>query len=499
MSRARRWLGLGAVGALSALLALGASTVFWSRSTSGVHADPAPTASRTQEALDAAQNLSLAFEQVASTIRPSVVSINSTKRVHNRQGQMGDMPFREFFGDDWYQRFFGPGRDFEARGLGTGVIIGSDGTILTNNHVVDGADEVTVQLADETKFTAKVVGTDPKTDLAVLRIDAKNLQPAKLGDSEALKIGEWVLAAGNPFGLTASISAGIVSAKGRNDVGVADYTDFIQTDAAINPGNSGGPLVNLRGEVVGINTAIYTQTGGYMGIGFAIPMNMAKTIMTSLIQEGRVVRGWLGVQIQNLDEDLAKSFRYEGTDGVLVSQVMPRTPASQAGMQDEDIITRFGGKKVDNVTELRTLVAATRPGTSAEVEVWRDGRNKTLRVKVDEQESAESERPHAEPASLDLGLSVRTLTPERARRAGLEEETDGVLVTEVEPLSAASKAGLREGDIILSVQGKQVATVEAFDAAIAKADLDSGARLAVRRGNGKQILVLKSERNAPRG
>ena len=499
MSRARRWLALGAVGALSALLALGASTILSPRSTPGVHADPTPLASRTQEALDAAQSLSLAFEHVAASIRPSVVTINSAKRVQNRQGPMGEMPYRDFFGDDWYQRFFGPGRDFEARGLGTGVIVSADGTILTNNHVVDGAVEVTVRLADETKYIAKVVGTDPKTDLAVLRIEAKNLQPARLGDSDALKIGEWVLAAGNPFGLTASISAGIVSAKGRNEVGIADYADFIQTDATINPGNSGGPLVNLRGEVVGINTAIYTQTGGSQGIGFAIPMNMAKSIMTSLIQEGRVVRGWLGVQIQNLDEDLAQSFRFEGTDGVLVSQVMPRTPAAQAGMKEEDIITRFGGKKVSSVTELRTLVAATRPGTSAEVEVWRDGRSKTLRVKVDEQDSAENERPQAEPASLDLGLSVRTLTAERARRAGLEELIDGVLVTAVEPLSPASKAGLREGDIILSVQGKEVATVEAFDAAIAKADLETGARLAVRRGNGKQILVLKSERNAPRG
>ncbi len=493
MNRIRRSLIALLVGAAGAALALGAVTTFTPDPASIVHADPTPAATRTERALSAAQDLSAAFEHIATTIQPSVVSIRSARRV--RADQRGDSPD---FGGEFFERFFGPGgggRDYESRGLGSGVIVAADGTILTNNHVVDNADEVTVIMPDDTEYAAKVVGTDPKTDLAVLRIEATNLKPAKLGDSDALRVGEWVVAVGNPFGLSSSISAGIVSAKGRNDVRIADYEDFIQTDAAINPGNSGGPLVNLQGEVVGINTAIMTRTGGGMGIGFAIPANMAQSIMTSLIKEGRVVRGWLGVQIQDVNADLASSFDYTGKTGVLINDVVSGSPAARAGMRADDIIVRFDGKKVANVTELRSLVASTRPGTTADVEVWRDGANKALRIEVDEQETAANERPAAEPEVSDLGIGVRTLTPEVARRAGLDEEVAGVLVTAVEPLSTASRAGLARGDIILSVQGQSVSSAREFESAVDKGDLEQGVRLQVRRGAGRLSLVLRQPKS----
>jgi serine protease Do len=456
-----------------------------------------------EQALANARDLSTAFEYVAETIQPSVVSIASTKRVSGNRRWGGVNPFGDGPGNDFFERFFGSppeGRDYESRGQGTGVIVSSEGHILTNNHVVDGAEEVVVQLHDDREFKASVVGVDPKTDLAVLRIEAGDLVAARLGDSDALKIGEWVVAAGNPFGLSSSISAGIVSAKGRSNVRIAEYEDFIQTDAAINPGNSGGPLVNLRGEVVGINTAIYTRSGGYMGIGFAIPVNMAKSIMSSLIEEGRVVRGWLGVQIQDLTPDLASSFGYEGTDGVLVTQVMEDTPAQKAGMQAEDIIRRFDDQPVANVTELRSQVAATRPGSVADVEVHRKGRSKTLHVSIGELDGGEDGgKPKAVPAVLDMGLSIRTLTPDVARRAGFDDEFEGVLVTGVEPLSPASRAGLRRGDVILAVQGKEVSSAEQFETVMKKADLEEGVRLHVRRGDGKLFFVVKAEEGDLRG
>ncbi len=491
MSRIPRGL---ATGAAATAVVLGAAAIF-QQHPEVVQADPATPAARNEQALERAQDLSTAFEFVAQSIRPSVVSIRSARRVQRGQGPADNAPYRDF-GDDFFERFFGPPggrRDFEARGLGTGVIVSADGYILTNNHVVDQADEVRVQLGDERTFTAKVVGTDPKTDLAVLRIDAQDLQPARLGDSEGLKVGEWVVAAGNPFGLTASISAGIVSAKGRSDVRIAEYEDFIQTDAAINPGNSGGPLVNLRGQVVGINTAIYSRSGGYMGIGFAIPVNMAKAIMTSLIQDGRVVRGWLGVQIQDLDADLAASFGYKSTGGVLVTDVMASSPAATAKMQREDIIVSFDGKTTANVAALRALVAATKPGTSAPMEVFREGRTRTLHLEVGEQEQGEREQPRAEPVSLDLGLAVRTLTTDLARRAGYDQDIEGVLVTAVEPLSPASRAGVQENDVIVSVQGRSIDSVAAFDTGLAKADLAQGVRLGLRRGNARQFVVLKGD------
>jgi len=376
------------------------------------------------------------------------------------------------------------------QGLGTGVIVSDDGYILTNNHVVSDADELTVRLPDEREFTAEVMGTDEKTDLAVIKIDAKDLTPATLGDSEEIRVGEWVVAAGNPFGLTSTITGGIVSAKGRSRVGISQYEDFIQTDAAINPGNSGGPLVNLNGEVIGINTAIFTRSGGYMGIGFAIPINMAKSIMNSLIAEGRVVRGWLGVTIQPLGDNLAGSFGYGGTEGVLIGEVVDDGPADKAGFRNGDIIARYDGKKVRRMEELPLLVAETKPGTEVDVEIFRDGDFRKLNVEIGELESDISSDVK-KPASLDLGMSARTLTPEIARQLGYDGDMIGVVVTDVEPFGPAAKGGLQVRDVIVKVQNDAVEDVEAFGRLLKEYDLEEGVRLVVYTGESKRFVFLK--------
>ncbi len=451
--------------------------------------------------LETARELSHAFSEVAERIRPSVVNVSTTRKVRSPLRHLPDglqSPFRDFFGDEFFDHFFGPrGRDdgeFFQRGVGTGVIVSSDGYIVTNHHVVAEADEVKVKLADERSFTAEVIGTDPKTDIAVLKIDADGLKAARLGDSDKLRVGELVIASGNPFGLNATVTAGIVSATGRANVGIADYEDFIQTDAAINPGNSGGPLVNLEAEVVGINTAIFSRSGGYMGIGFAIPSNMVKSIMASLIEEGRVVRGWLGIVIQNLDEGLAQSFGYDSTDGVLVGDVRKDGPADKAGLKPGDIIVRYNGKDVKSTDKLRSMVAETRPGTRVPVEVFRDGRTKKLTVEIGELEDAEAEASGREVLpKLDLGMSVRTLTPELARRLDLEPDTRGVVVTAVKPFGPAAEAGIRVNDVIVRVQDEAIENVDDFRAALRRYRREGGVRLVLRTGDVQRFAYLKLE------
>ena len=325
-----------------------------------------------------AEELSQAFERVAETITPSVVTISTESTPKKSKAKQGDDPLRKFFGDDFLDKMV----PTPQRGLGTGVIVDEQGHIITNNHVIGESTEVSVRLSNERTVKAKVVGTDPRTDLAVIKIKVKAElpKPAKLGDSEKLKIGEWVVAAGASFGLDNTITAGIVSAKGRALSGGSQYEDFIQTDAAINPGNSGGPLVNLRGEVIGINTAIVSKSGGYMGIGFAIPINMAKQVLGSLITNGKVTRGWLGVGIQNLNEDLARSFDYDATEGALVGHVDPKGPAKKAGLQQGDIIVQVGNDRIKNVNQLRNLVAGIKPSTTTELTLIRAGRKETKSV-----------------------------------------------------------------------------------------------------------------------
>jgi serine protease Do len=454
----------------------------------------AATAQIDDEGVAIARELSDAFESVAELNRLSVVSVVSTGTVPSpgSRSPFEGSPWEEFFGRDFFERFDPSSNDGQRMrlGQGSGVIVSKDGYVLTNNHVVANAEEVEIVLGDERSFTAEIVGTDPKTDLAVLKIDAPDLVPARLGDSDAMSVGEWVVAAGNPFGLTASVTAGIVSALGRSNMGITDYEDFIQTDAAINPGNSGGPLLNLDGEVVGINTAIMTRSGGSMGVGFAIPSNMARDIMNSLIETGRVVRGWLGVGIQRLTPELANSFDFEGDEGVLVAEVDEGTPAYQGGLRAGDIVVAYDGRPLESMEGFRTDVASTPPGTEVPIEVFRDGERRELRVEVGELETRGQVASRPDEDGIELGIGVQELTPTLAERMGLDDETDGVVVTQVRRGSKAAAAGLRRGDLIAAVQGQEVTSIPELREALDDAQGRGAIRLAVVRGGMRMYVVV---------
>lgn len=459
-----------------------------------------------EDAKGQAQALSRAFEDVAKAVTPALVNISAETRPQETvRGKRPSLPpglpepFRDFFERFGEEAPFDNGSQVPHRGLGSGVIVDSKGHILTNNHVVAQADEVTVRLSDGREFEGEVIGADPRTDLAVVKIDAGAVQSARLGDSDKLKIGEWVVAAGTPFGLENTITAGIVSAKGRSIMGGNAYEDFIQTDAAINPGNSGGPLANLDGEVVGINTAIFSRSGGYMGIGFAIPINMAKSIMQSLISDGKVVRGWLGVVIQELTDELADSFEYEGTKGALVSEVAPDGPALKAGLLQGDIIISFNGKTVDTVNDLRNMVAAEKPSTDSTITVIRNGKQKRLTVTLGELPSnagleiPDSEEEATEPDyTSEIGISVETLSDE-LRKNLKAKAASGVVISGVEEGSLAADKGLRVGDVVKSINGKNVASAKEFGEVLEKIDLMKGARLLVESRGVDRFVFLKEK------
>lgn len=454
------------------------------------------------EQLQTATNLSDAFKQVSKSLRPSVVSISSIKRMNAPAPQIrrygsGQLPdeLRRFFGDDFAERFFfdlpAPRRGFQQNGLGTGFIVHEAGYIMTNNHVVDGADEVTVTLSDKRQLTATIVGTDPATDLAVLKVEAENLHPVRWGKSSELEVGDWVLAIGSPFGLEQTVTAGIVSATGRANVGITKYEDFIQTDAAINPGNSGGPLVNLRGEIVGVNTAIASRTGGNLGVGFAIPSDMASTVMRELIDNGEVERGYLGAMIQDLNEDLAMSFGFEGTEGVLIGDVMKDGPAAKAGLQSGDIVVEFDGTRMKTAGQLRNSVAATEVGSSVKVLVFRDGEELMLDVTVGRLDDSLQWNGSNGASDRELGLAVRNLDEEAISAFKLRPDTSGVVVTEVEDGSAAARGGLQPGDVIVSVGGKPISDVASFRDAIGQQDLEKGIRMQVLNDGVRRFVFVK--------
>jgi serine protease Do len=450
--------------------------------------------------------MSNAFKQVTKALAPAVVHITSTDKIEpvtsgRRGGQLtpempeGLSPFE----DEFFRRFFdqSPGMTPQPRervGQGTGVIVKPDGYIVTNNHVVAQADNIKVKLSDDREYEATVVGTDVETDLAVIKIEAEGLTAARFGDSAKLEQGEWVVAIGNPFGLDHTVTAGIVSAKGRNNMGLATFEDFIQTDAAINPGNSGGPLVNLYGEVVGINSAISSRTGGNMGIGFAIPSNMVKSVFESIIETGSVERGWLGVSIQALTEDLAKSFNFEGTQGVLLADVIEDTPAARSGLKAGDIVVKVDSRRTNAPTELLDMVAKTKPGEKVTLEVYRDGKVQTIDVTLGERPAQVAARggesSPSEPVE-DLGLRVQTLTPELAQRLGVRD-VRGVVITAVESGSPAAQVGLQQGDVIGRVGETPVRSAEDFSRAMSSADLENGVRLQIHTPNGTRFVVLKS-------
>lgn len=421
-----------------------------------------------KESIDLLLKTNNAVAEIAAMVKPSVVNISSTKTIRT-QGipfPFFDEPFfRRFFGDEF--RFFERPREFKQSGLGSGVIVDKNGYILTNNHVIKDADEIKVKLSDQREFKGKVVGTDPKTDLAVIKIDSNDLPAIKIGDSDELKVGETVLAIGNPFGLSHTVTMGIVSAKGRANVGIADYEDFIQTDAAINPGNSGGALVNIKGELVGINTAIFSTSGGYQGIGFAIPSNMAKVVMESLIEKGKVVRGWLGVYIQPLTSELAKQFDLKNSEGALISDVIEDSPAAKVGIERGDVIVEYNGNKVKDVTSLRNMVANTLPNTEVSIKIVRNGELKTLKVKIIELPQEEASRISKSFENKFKGVYVQSLTPDIKKNLDIPKRISGVLVTDVEEDSPAEGV-LMKNDVIIEIDKKTVNNIKDYERIVSK-------------------------------
>ena len=423
------------------------------------------------------------FSQVAETVAPAVVNINTVTR------WTGRTPIEEFFGEDFFRRFFGevPEREQVQRSLGSGVIVDPSGIALTNAHVVDRASEIEAVTADGKKHKAKLVGVDRRTDLAVLKLQGGGSYPAAtLGDSDKLKVGDWVLAIGSPFGLQQTVTAGIISAKGRS-IGQGPFDDFLQTDAAINPGNSGGPLVNMSGEVVGINSAIASRTGQYAGVGFSIPSNMAKRIYTELAAKGKVTRGWLGVSIQPLTPELAKSFGLKDEKGVLISDVVQDSPAERAGIAAGDIVVEFDKKKVDSPQDLQKAVAGTVPGKGVPLKVWRDKSEKTLEIKIGETPDDTVALKSTNKGRALLGLDIRPITPDVARQLNLRGG-EGVVVFSVEDDSAAADAGLQRGDVIREVNRQRVRTVQDFERATK--DVKEGDRVTVLLQRGQQSLYV---------
>ncbi len=422
------------------------------------------------------------FKEIAEAVRPSVVNI-STVQVMRR----GANPYYGF-DDEVFERFFGvPRGSFKRSSLGSGFIMNKSGYIITNNHVVAKADEITVRLYDRREFKAKVIGTDADTDLAVIKIEAGGLVPLPLGNSDSISVGDWVLAIGSPFGLEQTVTQGIISAKGRI-IGAGPYDDFLQTDAAINPGNSGGPLVNLDGGVVGINTAISSTSGGYEGVGFAIPVNLAKKIISDIINKGKVIRGWLGVGIQEITPELAEHFKVK--EGVLIAQIFKDGPAEKAGLQRGDVIVEFDGKEVKNHRELQSVVAATDVNKKVKVKVIRQGKPRVSEVSVAERDiGAMSEAPQYVSNDASCGITAGDITEEVRRQYGLKDRS-GVIVLELSRGSAAAEAGVMRGDIIHEVNGKVVKGLKDFEAEIARLKQGNRAVFVIERGDSMIYLAF---------
>ncbi|MBL8073109.1 MAG: DegQ family serine endoprotease [Nitrospira sp.] len=441
------------------------------------------------------------FTEVAKQVTPAVVNITTVmaEKASDGLSQPDELRDRmeEFFGkplDPWGRGPHNP-REFRGprKGQGSGVIISPDGYVLTNNHVISNAREVHVTLPDKREFKGKIVGTDPKTDLAVVKIDASALPAVAWGDASILQVGEYVLAVGNPFGLNSTVTLGIVSAVGRGHMGITQYEDFIQTDAAINPGNSGGALVNTKGELVGINTAIFSQTGGYQGVGFAVSTTMAKPIYESLVKTGTVVRGYLGIGLQELTQDLAKSFGVKDSKGALISDVKENGPADLAGLKQGDVVLEYHSTPVEDGVALQRLVTKTPVGTKVSLKVMRDGRARELMVKVGEQPDQEK-IAKVETSQGDYGLagiSVEDLDQETARELGFIGKPQGVIVTKIEPDSGAERAGLMPGDVIRELNRQPVKSVKDF--AKVSSDLKKGDNVLILVNRRGSSLFLSSK------
>jgi serine protease Do len=452
--------------------------------------------------IDTLRQLGKAFASVAEKDSPSVVSIKANQAItQTYSGPFGDSPFD----DEFFQQFFGrqfhrqqpqqQQRQPQQRKIirpvqGSGFIVSQDGYILTNNHVVEDAEKIMVTLLDGRELQAKLVGTDPSTEVAVIKIDANDLHALEMANSDTIEVGEWVIAIGNPFGLSHTVTVGVVSAKGRNGLGLSTYEDFIQTDAAINPGNSGGPLIDLDGKVVGINTAI-VGSGGNIGIGLAIPINIAKSVYDQLVQKGKVVRGFLGITIQNITPDLAESFKLKDTKGVIIPDVSSDSAAAKAGLKAGDIIIAFDGQPVEKAAEFQRRVAMKKPGSEVEITVLRDGKKQTLTAKLEERPSNEqlAAEPTKSQTAEKLGLTIQNLTDDLAKQFGLVGQK-GVIVTDVEPGSPAAMAGIQPGSLIQEVNRKPVENVKEFKEAVDAAAKEGKVMLRVRYEKSSIFIVL---------
>lgn len=464
----------------------------------------APNTNETSSVPSRAGPLRTSFAPIVERVAPSVVNIFTTKTVTNQLGSLFDDPFfRRFFGD----RFGGGGgggggqgpQSLKQRSLGSGVIVRPDGYILSNEHVVSGADEIEVTLAQGSKsYRAKVVGTDPKSDIAVLKVDAENLKPMPFGNSEQSRVGDVVLAIGNPFGVGQTVTMGIISATRRGGMNIEEYEDFIQTDAAINPGNSGGALVDTEGRLIGVNTAILSGSGGFQGVGFAVPAQMAQFVMEEILKHGRVIRGYLGVTIQDVTPGLAKQFELPKTQGALVGQVAPGSPGERAGLKNGDVIVAFQDKPVVDSRNLKLMVASTKPGSTVSMRVIRNGQTQNLNAQLSElKEEEEARVPVREPSGgpdLWSGVTLRELDPAVRQQLSLPTEVNGVLVANVDPASPAASAGLRPGDVIQEVNRQPVrSTTEARNAV--RSAKDGNILLRVWSRGSSRYLVMESKRD----
>jgi serine protease Do len=463
-----------------------------------VTADPATTATPA-----ASGGLQTSFAPIVDKDLPAVVNISSSRVVRSSGGNGGEIPsfmmdpfFRQFFGEDFGRQRRNGGPQYQ-RSLGSGVIVRPDGTILTNNHVIDGATDIRVTLLDKREFKAKVIGTDAKTDLGVLKIDAKELPSLTLADSSKVRVGDIALAMGTPFGLGQTVTMGIISAKGRNGLGIEGYEDFIQTDAAINPGNSGGALVDIRGELIGINTAILTRGGGNQGVGFAVPINLARNVMDQVIAHGKVTRGYMGVGPEDITPAMAKAFHLTDMRGVLMGDVTAGSPAAQAGIQRGDVVYEINGERVDDSNQLRLRISSTAPGTTVRLKLSHDGAERTVSVKLAEypNETARAGnntggdgndmRDSGGATNALDGVQVEDLNYQFLRELRLPSSTKGVVVTDVANGSPAAVAGLQSGDVIQEMDRERIGSAADFDRAM-------------RRSPGRTVLLLVNRGGATR-
>lgn len=436
---------------------------------------------------------STAFSDIVKAVGPTVVYISTTKTIRRDVSPFSHSfdPFEDFFEQ------FRP-KKWKERSLGSGVIVSSDGYIITNYHVVEKADEIKVTLYDKQDYKGKIIGSDPKTDIALIKIFAKDLPAVKWGNSDNLQVGEFVLAFGNPYGFSHTVTMGIVSAVGRANVGIADYEDLIQTDAAINPGNSGGPLVNIKGELIGINTAIFSRTGGYQGIGFAVPSNMAESVMKQLVKVGKVTRGWLGVTIQSITPDLAKEFGLKNGKGAVVNDILKGSPAEKAGLKRGDVILEVDGKTVNDAESLRNIVAQREIGSQITIKIIREGKPISLTAKVSElpvemqETSIEKSEKEMDEENVFAGFTVIALSQEITKQLGLSRDEKGVVIIKVEPDSPAEEAGLKKGDVIQEINKRTVTNLRDFNNIISRIKEGDSILLFINRGERKFYAALKA-------